>query len=135
MQSTIAVNAKVAQAYNAAPKKVQQRVQVMLRQALQESLAPAAPTAGKLSKQETDLFARINRTLSAVQQQRLDVLKNKLEQETLTKAEHAELLQIVEAHQQLWAERLEAVIALAKLRGLAPAAMLEQLGIDPHRYA
>ena len=135
MQSTIAVNAKVAQAYNAAPKKVQQRVQVMLRQALQESQSPTAQTAGKLSKQETDLFARINRTLSAVQQQRLAVLKNKLEQETLTKAEHAELLQLVDVHQQLWVERLEAVIALAKLRGLTPAAMLEQLGIDPQRYA
>ena len=132
--ATITVNAKLAQAYNAAPKPVQKKVQSVLRQTLREADLPTV-TAPRLSKAETALFLRINRVLPPAQQQRGEALKSKLDAETLTPTEHAELLQLVEAHQQLWADRLQAVIDLAALRGIAPSTMFKQLGINPSRYA
>jgi hypothetical protein len=132
--ATITVDAKLANAYNAAPKTVQKKVQSVLRQTLREADLPTT-SSPRLSKAETALFLRINRVLPLAQQQRYEELKGKLEVETLTPTEHAELLQLVEDHQQLWADRLQAVIDLAALRGIAPSAMFKQLGINPSRYA
>ena len=131
---TITVDAKLAQAYNSAPKTIQKKVQSALRQALREA-STSTVAAPRLSKAETALFLKINRVLPAAQQHRYEELKTKRDEETLTPTEHAELLQLVEEHQQLWADRLQAVIELAKLRGLTPPAVFKQLGIHPSHYA
>ena len=130
----ITVNPKLAKAYNAAPKKVQRKAQSVLQQLLREASVPATEAA-RLSKAETALFLKINRAFPAPQLQQYKALKGKQDAETLTADEHAELLQLVEAHQQLWAERLEAVLKLARLRHVTPAALFQQLGIDPSKYA
>ncbi len=129
--ATITVDADLAQAYSSAPKTKQKKALSAMRQVLRAT--PAA--APRLSKQETELFLKINRTLPPDEQRRYDELKQKLEDETLTRAEHAELLRFVEQYQDISAERLEAVIELAKLRDITPQEMLRQLGIDQHRYA
>ncbi len=129
--ATITVDAELAQAYSSAPKTKQKKALSAMRQVLR-----AAPVqATRLSKQETELFLKINRTLPPDEQRRYDELRQKREAETLTKAEHAELLRCVEQIQIIWAERLEAVHDLAKLRGISPPEMLKQLGVDPQRYA
>jgi hypothetical protein len=132
--ATITVDARLAAAYNAAPKTRQKKALSALRQALRA--APDQKTkAARLSKRETELLLRINRTLAPEKQRRYDELKEKREAETLTPAEYKELLRFVAEHQELWAKRLEAVVKLAQLRGVSPPEMLKQLGIDPRRYA
>jgi hypothetical protein len=104
-----------------------------MRSVLRES-RPAKPTVPRLSKRETRLFLRINRHLTLEKQQRYDELKQKREDETLTKAEHKELLQFVEEIEDIWADRLRAVIELAKLRGISPRELMKQLEIEPRSY-
>lgn len=126
----IAVDAKLAEAYNTAPKTRQKKALSAMRQALR--VAPTRQTAPPhLSKKESELFLKINRGLSAAQYERLQELNDKLEFSTVTAEEHAELLQLAEIAEQLTVERLQAVIALAKLRKVAPAEMMRQLGLTP----
>ncbi len=129
--ATITVDAELAQAYSSAPKTKQQKALSAMRQVLRA--APVQATC--LSKRETELFLKINHTLPLDEQRRYDELKQKLEDETLTQAEHTELMRFVEQYQDLSAERMEAVLELATLRGLTPQEMLKQLGVDPRRYA
>jgi hypothetical protein len=129
----IIVDASLASAYNSAPKTKQKKALSAMRSVLRES-RPAQPTVPRLSKRETRLFLRINRHLTLEKQQRYDELKQKREDETLTKAEHKELLQFVEEIEDIWADRLRAVIELAKLRGISPRELMKQLEIEPRSY-
>jgi len=132
-QTTITVDAKLTQAYSSASKAKQKQALSAMRQVLRA--VPVPTQSSRLSEQETALFLKINRTLPPAEEQRYSELKHKLEDETLTPAEHAELLRFVEQHQELSVERLEAVLELAKLRGVTTAEMLRQLGVDPDQYA
>lgn len=132
--ATITVDADLAQAYKSAPKTRQKKALSAMRQVLRTMPASKTKTP-RLSKRETELFLKINRTLTPEEQCWYDELKRKRELETLTQAEHAELLKFVEELQEIWAERLQAVIELAQVRGISPQAMLKQLGIDPQHYA
>lgn len=130
----IAVDAKLADAYNAAPKTRQKKALSAMRQALRA--APTHQTAAPhLSKKESELFLKINRGLSEAQYKRLQELNDKLEFSTVTAKEHAELLQLADFAEQLTVERLQAVLALAKLRKVAPAEIMQQLGIAARSYA
>jgi len=104
-----------------------------MRSVLRES-KPAKPTVPRLSKRETRLFLRINRSLKPEKQGRYDELKQKREDETLTKAEHKELMQFVEQIEDIWADRLRAIIELAKLRSISPRELMRQLEIEPRSY-
>lgn len=113
--ATIAVDAKLAKAYNAAPKTTQRKVQAALRQALRQTSVPVR-TAPHLSKRESALFLRINRTITDEQQQQYERLTAKRLAGTLTKREHAELGALIAELERLGVDRLQAVIELAKLR-------------------
>ncbi len=127
--TTITVDAKLAQAYNAAPKATQKKLQAALRQALHNVSAPTGEIL-RLSKQETELFLRINRTLSEAQQQRYDELTEKRLAGALTKRDDAELEELIQAIERLGIDRLQAVIELARLRKVPPEEMLRQLELD-----
>ena len=132
-KATITVDPSLATVYSAAPKTQQKQAQLAMRRALQASLVPS-PKEPRLSKKETALFLRINRHLTPEQQERYDELRAKREDETLTPAEHAELLQFVAEIETLWIDRLQALLALAQLRRLSPRQLMQQLGIDPRSY-
>ncbi|WP_439638207.1 hypothetical protein [Spirulina sp.] len=67
---------------------------------------------------ELELLAIAQRHLPLSQQERWLALRDKLEQETLTEREHQEFLTYSDLL-ELWnAERVEAVMELAKLRGI-----------------
>lgn len=126
----IAVDGKLAEAYNAAPKTRQKKALSAMRQALRTS-PTRLTTAPHLSKKESSLLLKINRGLSETQYARLQELNDKLEFATVTAEEHAELLQLADLAEQLAVERLQAVLALAKLRKVAPAEMMRRLGMTP----
>ena len=131
--ATIIVEAELAADYAAASKAKRKKALSAMRQALR-----SAPTlkakASRLSKRETELFLRINRTLPEDRQQRYEELTEKSVEETLSKNERAELLKLNEKLQEIWAERWKAVIDLAKLRKISPQEMMRELGVDPEKY-
>ena len=131
--ATMIVDERVAAAYNAAPKARQKKALSALRRALQTSVASSSKVP-HLSKRETALFRRINHSLPAEQQRRYDELRAKREQEQLSPTEHTELLQYVEEITTIWHDRLQALIALARLRRVSPQQLMQQLAIDPHRH-
>jgi hypothetical protein len=131
--SAIIVDASLAAAYNAAPKTKQKKALSAMRQALRDATA-FETKAVRLSKRETELFLKINRALPEDKQQRYDQLTEKRSEETLTSEEHVELLELIEEMEQIWAERLQAIIDLAKLRKTSPQEMMRQLGVDPEKY-
>ena len=131
--ATITVDANLATAYNAAPKIRQKKAQAAMRRVLQES-QETRPTVPHLSPQETTLFLRINRHLSPEQQSRYDALRAKREEETLTPAEHTELLYSIDAIATLWTDRLQALLDLAQLRHVSPLQLMQQLAITPLVY-
>jgi hypothetical protein len=70
------------------------------------------------SPEEADLIAVINHRLPIAQQQRLQVLRLRLEAESLTEEERDELLELAEAIEIKDAERARAMFELATLRGV-----------------
>ena len=83
-----------------------------------------------LSKEETALFLRINCTLSEAQRQRYDELTEKRLAGKLTEREYTELGSLIAELERLGADRLFAVIELARLRNVPPAELVRQLEID-----
>lgn len=82
------------------------------------------------SEREMALIAKIYEALKFRDQSRYDALQTKLEDETITDAEHQELLvltQTIEAQNVVW---LQAVVDLAQLRNSTPREVIKQLGLD-----
>jgi len=132
--SEIIIDAKLAAAFNAAPKTKQKKALSAFRQALQEQ-TPVEGKAPRLSKEESQLFLRINQTLPEKQARRLEELNEKIEESVLTNDEQAELLRLAKRVEKMWIDRLQAIIELAELRGITPQEMMRQLGIKPPAYA
>lgn len=133
--SVIRVDPDLAQAFNSAPEREQERVKLAMRSALK--LVPPAPTkkASALSRKESELLQQINAGLSSRQRSRMAELTDKMEFEAITDAEHKELLRLTRQMERKWAEQLRAVAALAKLRKVSLDEMLRQLGKQPGRHA
>jgi len=89
----------------------------------------AQQRAVSLSKTETDLLQEINRGLPPNVRTRYHDLSTKLHEETITPAEHEELLQLTDQIEQTDGERLRALIALAQLRRVSIDTLMDQLGI------
>ncbi len=87
--------------------------------------------ASNLSKDETVLLQKINMRLSLDNGARLEYLNTKLHDVALTKDEHKELMVLLEKVEQLDAERMNAIIQLAALRGVDLEEMMKQLGFPP----
>ena len=82
-----------------------------------------------LSEDESALFFVINQALPGSDRQRLSELSERRSNETLTPAEHAELLELQQRLEALHSARLRALADLAQLRGVKLTAVMEQLGI------
>ena len=133
-QATITINIdlRLAEAYNQAPAPRRKKVLLAIKRALQEPVPTKVP---RLSKKETGLFLKINQSLPADQQQRIEELTEKMEFESITDAEHAELLRLTDMMESTQVKRLKAVAELAKVRDVSLDEMLRQLGWEPGRYA
>lgn len=128
------IDAKLAAAFYAAPKTKQKKALSAFRQALQES-KPVEPEVSRLSKEETELFLRINRALPEKQATRLNELNEKIEESVLTDEEQTELLRLAKRVEKLWVDRLQAVLKLAELRNVTPEEMMRRLELNPPTYA
>lgn len=131
-QATITVDARLAEAYNQAPAAQRKEILQTIKQMLLGTTKTKAP---RLSKKETELFLIINQGLPADQQKRIDELTEKMEFESITDAEHAELLRLTDAMEMAQVKRLKAVAELAKVRNVSLSEMMRQLGMEPGRYA
>ena len=78
-------------------------------------------------QQELELLGVVQRHLPRSQQERWILLRQKLEQETLTEREHQEFLTYSDLLESWNAERVEAVMTLAKLRGVEFKTLYRQL--------
>ena len=87
--------------------------------------------APHVSHDEAALLQRIGRGLPDGLRRRYEELATKRDDERLTADEYAELLRLTDEVELLNAERAEAIVALARLRGVAPAALMQSLGIQP----
>jgi len=85
--------------------------------------------AAHLSAAESALLARINEGLPTELRERLNLLRAKREDESITDAEYEELTQLTDRAEELHAERLAALVQLATLRGVGLPALMNQLGI------
>jgi hypothetical protein len=91
--------------------------------------------ASHLSSSETSLLLHINRGLPDDLQHRFHELVAKRQAETITFDELHELNQITDQIEQHDSERLAALDALARLRGVTLGSLMDDLGIQPPPYA
>lgn len=69
--------------------------------------------------------------LTVREHKRLNLLRKKCEEETLTSEEHRELLQFVERVEAYDYERIKALSTLAKLRQIPLPNLMKELGLTP----
>jgi Rad3-related DNA helicase len=91
--------------------------------------------APSLTGEEAGLLQQINQGLSPVEQERCDELRARLQEETLGREEHRELLALIDRIEHADAERVRALSELAQLRGVSVEALMADLGIGPPTYA
>ncbi len=89
----------------------------------------ARQRASALTAEESDLYDRINDALAEEDRARLDVLRNRRRDETLSDDEHQDLIRLEDRLELLHARRMEALAGLASLRESSLEAVMEQLGI------
>ncbi len=87
-----------------------------------------------LSREETELFIKINQTIPAEIQEPYQALVAKRKSYTLTPEEHDRLLQLSNTIEKLEAERVAYLSQLATLRRTSLSALLETLDIQPPAY-
>ena len=97
---------------------------------LAESLAPSARDTAQQAVEAAALQYRIQHAFPDNLRQRLRELTHKSEVEALTADERAEYIALAEQREEADAERLQAVIRLAQLRGVSPTQLLEEFGIE-----
>lgn len=97
----------------------------------QVSLLLAQRKAQSLSGEETELLKQINRTLPIEIEERHSALQEKIHAESITPAEHEELMALIPVVEQADVERLEALITLSQLRRVTLPELMDQLGIKP----
>lgn len=89
-----------------------------------------------LPPSEVELVAQIQQPLPPDIQQRYRELREKLQAETLSAAEHQELLTLTDTIEQADADRLERLITLAQMRQVSLPDLMQQLGLgSPPVYA
>jgi predicted alpha/beta-fold hydrolase len=78
---------------------------------------------------ENILLQKIAQTLPTAIQQRYNDLRAKLQAETLTPAEHQELLNLTDTIEQFDADRLQHLLELAQLRQISLPELLDRSGV------
>ena len=89
----------------------------------------AARKAAHLSAAESALLARINQGLPAGLRERIACLRDQREDESITDAAYEELTRLTDRAEELHADRMAALVELAKYRGVSLAVLLDQLGV------
>ena len=101
-----------------------------LKQVFDRILAlQAERKAVHLSREESILLDRINQGLPEELHKRLIFLRAKREAESIADQEYEELTKITNQVEELHADRMSALVELAKVRGMDLSALMEQLGI------
>ena len=91
---------------------------------------------GSMSQaKEIDLLRRIYRELPHEVADRYRMLMEKRRAETLTEAEHAELIRLTDQSEQLQAERIKSLAELAHLRRIPLTKLVEDLDFRPRSNA
>jgi hypothetical protein len=75
------------------------------------------------------LLARVNEGLPAALRERIACLRAKREDESITDADYEELTRLTDQAEELHADRMAALVELAKCRGMSLEALMDQLGI------
>jgi hypothetical protein len=88
-----------------------------------ERKAPHLPLA------ESDLLARINRGIPQELRARRSFLQRRREDGSISDAEYSELTALSDRVEQLHAERMAALVELARLRGISLPELMDHLGI------
>lgn len=88
-----------------------------------------------LPKDEAVLLERINQGLTPSLQQRYDELTAKRRAETLTPAEHQELLALIDCIERGDAERVQTLTELALQRNISLSTLMSELDIHRLDYA
>lgn len=86
-----------------------------------------------LSANESTLISRINQGLTSELVKRSAQLIRRRDKGTLTTAEHQELVKLTEEAEFRDADRAEALLELAKLRGVPLKKLMRQMGIKARR--
>ena len=104
--------------------------------ALEEKLFrnQAVQSVPHLSNAESELMQKINAGLPVETWQRYHALRAKCQDETLTPAEHQELMLLSDQVEMDYAQRLGLVLELAHLRGTTLEAQMKTLGIPQYTY-
>ena len=85
----------------------------------------------RLTQGEAELLLKINEALPLAVQQRLDELISQRQTQSLTPAEHQELIHLTEQSEKVDADRLQQLLGLAALRNVSLDEVRRQLGIHP----
>ena len=96
---------------------------------LADGLAPSAHDTAQQAVETAALQHRIQHAFPDNLRQRLRALTRKSEVEALNADERAEYITLAEQREEADAERLQAVLRLAQLRGVPPTQLLEECGI------
>jgi hypothetical protein len=84
---------------------------------------------------ESVLLERINEGLPEALLARLLVLRSKREDGSIDQEEYNELTELADRAEELHADRMAGLVALAKLRGITLPSLMDQLGIrSPEQY-
>lgn len=86
-----------------------------------------APVA---TPEESTLLRQINSGIPAELRDRYEILADKRDDETLTEAEHTELLDIGDRIEKIGVQHLEALVQLAELRQVPLLQLMADLGIQ-----
>ncbi|MCB0556977.1 MAG: hypothetical protein KDD02_25745 [Phaeodactylibacter sp.] len=100
-----------------------------LKEAERESETPGK--APSFSREETELFLKINEGLPEEVQLRYNELLEKLADESITEEEHQELIQLIPQVEANNVERLKHLAQLARLWNTSLREVMERLGIKP----
>jgi hypothetical protein len=95
-----------------------------------EFLHTKSVRAQTVSEAESPWLALVQRRLSSPEQERLDALSHKLESEELSEAEQVELAALVERVEREDAERAQALLELARLRGVSLPRLMRDLKLS-----
>lgn len=89
----------------------------------------AEKKAPHLSKRETELFMEIHKGFEQEFQDRYDLLKEKLENETMNLLENEEFIGMTEIVEARNVTRLQSIVELAQLRKVTVPELMNQLGL------
>ena len=91
--------------------------------------------SSSLTTTESELMLLINQGLSPSAQKRYDDLIALRRDETLTPQEYTDLLDLTQLSEKIQVSRVEALVALSRIRGISLNDVMNQLGVKLLDYA